>query len=125
MATASGVIAHLPVSLAGRALRSTHVNIGSHVRKKREALGLNQTELAKEPRVTHQHVLRIEQEQVAPSLELLLKLSRTVGVTTDYLLTGRDTAPLDATGAIRAEPNISTAAKRHLVAIVEELRTSR
>jgi transcriptional regulator with XRE-family HTH domain len=42
------------------------MKIGSHVRKKREALGLNQAELAKELGVTHQHVSRIELEQVAP-----------------------------------------------------------
>jgi len=99
------------------------VKIGSHVRKKREALGLKQAELAKELRVTHQHISRIELEQVAPSLQMLLKLSRRLGVSTDYLLTGRESAPFDASGAIRAAPDISATAKRHLVGIVEELRT--
>jgi transcriptional regulator with XRE-family HTH domain len=99
------------------------MKIGNHVRKKREALGLNKAELASELQVTHQHVSRIELEQVAPSLELLLKLSRTLGVTTDYLLTGRELAPLDASGSIRAEPDISAAAKRHLIGILAELRT--
>jgi transcriptional regulator with XRE-family HTH domain len=98
------------------------MKIGSHVRKKREALGLNQAELANELGVTHQHVSRIELEQVAPSLQMLLKLSRRLGVSTDYLLTGREPAPFDASGAIRAEPDISATAKGHLVGIVEELR---
>jgi transcriptional regulator with XRE-family HTH domain len=98
------------------------MKIGSHVRKKREALGLNQAELANELRVTHQHVSRIELEQVAPSLQMLLKISRRLGVSTDYLLTGREPAPFDASGAIRAAPDISATAKRHLVGIVEELR---
>jgi transcriptional regulator with XRE-family HTH domain len=98
------------------------MKIGSHVRKKREALGLNQAQLANELGVTHQHVSRIELEQVAPSLQMLLKLSRRLGVSTDYLLTGREMAPFDASGAIRAEPEISPTAKRHLVGIVEELR---
>jgi hypothetical protein len=43
-------------------------------------------------------------------------------VSTDYLLTGHERAPLGAAGAIRAEPDISATAKRHLVGIVEELR---
>ncbi len=98
------------------------MKIGSHVRKKREALGLNQAELANELGVTHQHVSRIELEQVAPSLEMLLKLSRRLGVTTDYLLTGQQATPPDAAGAIRAAPDISATAKRHLVGMVEELR---
>ena len=101
------------------------MKIGSHVRKKREELGLNQAELAKELRVTHQHISRIELEQVAPSLEMLLKLSRKLGVSTDYLLTGREPAPLDALGGIRAEPGISATAKRHLIGIVNELRASK
>jgi transcriptional regulator with XRE-family HTH domain len=101
------------------------MKIGSHVRKKREELGLNQAELAKEVRVTHQHISRIELEQVAPSLEMLLKLSRRLGVSTDYLLTGREHAPLDALSGIRAEPSISPSAKRHLIGIVNELRASK
>jgi transcriptional regulator with XRE-family HTH domain len=98
------------------------MKIGSHVSSKRKALGLTKAELANELKVTHQHVSRIELDQVAPSLELLLKLSSTLGVTTDYLLTGRELAPLDASGAIRAEPNISKAAKRHLIGVLTELR---
>jgi transcriptional regulator with XRE-family HTH domain len=98
------------------------MKIGNHVRRKREALGLNRAELAKELGVSHQHVSRIELNQVAPSLEMLLKLSRTLGVTTDYLLTGRELAPLDASGAIRAEPDISATAKRHLIGVLKELR---
>ncbi len=100
------------------------MQIGSHVRAKRNALGLSQTDLARELSVTHQHVSRIELGDATPSLEMLLTLSRKLGVSTDYLLTGQQSTPPDAVGAIRAEPNISAAAKRHLVGIVEELRGS-
>lgn len=55
---------------------------------------------------------------------MLLKLSRKLGVSADYLLTGRQQTPLDVAGAIRAGPHISTNAKRHLVGIVNELRSS-
>jgi transcriptional regulator with XRE-family HTH domain len=99
------------------------MKIGSHVRKKREALGLNKAELANELRVTHQHISRIELEQVAPSLQMLLELSRTLGVTADYLLTGREAAPVDIRGAIRAQP-LSPAAKRSLIQLVGELSAS-
>jgi transcriptional regulator with XRE-family HTH domain len=99
------------------------MQIGSHVRAKRIALGLSQEDLATELGVKHQHVSKIELGDAAPSLEMLVSLSNRLGVSTDYLLTGHELAPLSAAGAIRAEPGISTAAKRHLVGIVEELRT--
>lgn len=98
------------------------MQIGSHVRAKRIALGLSQEDLATELGVKHQHVSRIELGDAAPSLEMLVSLSNRLGVSTDYLLTGQERAPLGAAGAIRAEPDISTAAKRHLVGIVEALR---
>ncbi len=100
------------------------MQIGSHVRARRKALGLSQSELAKELGVTHQHVSRIELGDVTPSLQMLLKLSRTLGVSTDFLLTGVERAPLDATGAIRSEPHIASTAKRHLVGLLQELRAT-
>jgi transcriptional regulator with XRE-family HTH domain len=68
-------------------------------------------------------VSRIELGDATPSLETLLRLSRILGVSTDYLLTGQQTTPPDVAGAIRAAPDISASAKRHLVGIVEQLRT--
>ncbi len=100
------------------------MQIGSHVRAKRKALGLSQQDLARELSITHQHVSRIELGDATPSLEMLLKLSRRLGVSTDYLLTGEETTPPDVAGAIRAAPDISVTAKRHLVGIVEELRSA-
>jgi transcriptional regulator with XRE-family HTH domain len=103
--------------------RMLRMKIGSHLRSKREELGLSQAELAKELRVTRQHVSRIELERAAPTLALLLKLSRQLGVSTDWLLTGRETAdPADAADTIRADPGMSPAAKRHLIGIIQELR---
>jgi transcriptional regulator with XRE-family HTH domain len=98
------------------------MHISSHVRTKRKALGLTQDELARELNVTHQHISRIEGGQVVPSLDVLVNLSRRLGVTTDYLLTGHEMTPLDAAGAIRAEPNLNPTAKRHLIGVLNELR---
>jgi len=99
------------------------MHIGSHVRAKRKALGLTQDELARELGVTHQHISRIEGGQAVPSLDVLLNLSRRLGVTTDYLLTGHEMTPLDAAGAIRAEPHLNPIAKRHLIGVLNELRS--
>ncbi|MGH2902124.1 MAG: helix-turn-helix domain-containing protein [Solirubrobacteraceae bacterium] len=98
------------------------MQIGSHVRARRNVLGLSQTDLAKELGISHQHVSRIELGDATPSPQTLLRLGNRLGVSTDYLLTGHEQAPLDAAGAIRSEPHISAAAKRHLVGVLEELR---
>lgn len=106
-------------------LETGRLKIGRCVRKTREALELKQQDLADGVGVTSQHISRIELDQAAPSVETLLRLSRTLGVSTDYLLTGHPTAPLDAGGAIRAEPDISPAAKRHLIGVLNELRAKK
>ena len=48
-----------------------------------------------------------------------------LGVSTDYLLTGRETAPVDIAGAIRGDHRLSPAAKRHLIGIIGELQRTR
>jgi addiction module HigA family antidote len=99
------------------------VIIGTHLRAKREELGVSQAELAKELGVTRQHVSRIELGQVVLTLPMLLKLSRLLGVSTEWFLTGRETAdPPDVTVAIRGDQGISPTAKRALIGIIEELR---
>jgi transcriptional regulator with XRE-family HTH domain len=99
------------------------MTIGRHVRGRREALDLKQQDLADAVGVTSQHISRVELDLTPPSVQTLLRLSRTLGVTTDYLLTGREIAPLDATGAIRSVPGVSATAKRHLIGLLSELRT--
>ena len=96
------------------------MNIGRHLRIKREALGLKQRELAREVNVSPQHISQIERSDANPSLDLVIALSRTLGVTTDYLLTGHDTAPVDIRGAIRSQP-LTPVAKRSLLQLIAEL----
>jgi transcriptional regulator with XRE-family HTH domain len=98
------------------------VHIGKRVRSRRDILNLTQEDIARELGVTHQHISRIERDQAEPSLDLLAKLARVLGTTADFLLTGRDSPPTDAAGAIRAEPNLSPAAKKHLIGLLRELR---
>jgi transcriptional regulator with XRE-family HTH domain len=71
-----------------------------------------------------QHISRIEGALNVPSLELVVRLSAALGVTTDFLLTGKDRPALDVKGAIRSVPDMSPAAKRLLVGLVGELRRS-
>lgn len=94
-----------------------------HLRKARTALNLTQRELAKQIDVTPQHISNLETKKGEPSLEVLVKLGAALGVTTDFLLTGKETLPLDAAGAIRAQRDITAARKRLLIALLDELRT--
>jgi transcriptional regulator with XRE-family HTH domain len=98
------------------------LQVARRVRARRTSLKLTQEELAGEVGVTHQHVSRIEGGHAEPSLDLLVRLSKRLGVSTDYLLTGRETAPLGIDGAIRGDQSLSAAAKRHLLGIITELR---
>lgn len=97
--------------------------IGERVRAKRESLQLTQEVLAREVGVTHQHISRIEGDRVAPSLGLVVELSRRLGVTTDYLLTGDDRVPLDVVGAIRSDAGLSAQVKKHLIGLIGELKS--
>ena len=101
--------------------KPAEVQIARRVRAQRTVLKLTQEELAVELGVTHQHVSRIEGGHAVPSLELLVRLSRELGVSTDYLLTGQETTPPSVTGAIRGDKRLSAAAKRHLIGIISEL----
>jgi transcriptional regulator with XRE-family HTH domain len=100
----------------------TELQVAHRVRAQRQALKLTQEELAAELGVTHQHVSRIEGGHAVPSLDLLVRLSHRLGVSTDYLLTGRETAPLGVAGAIRGDKHLSATAKRHLIGIIGELQ---
>lgn len=63
-------------------------DLPARIRALREALRMTQAELAAEVDVTAQHVSRLEIGQAAPSLDLLVRLSRRLGVSADFLLTG-------------------------------------
>ncbi len=61
-----------------------------HLRKSR---GMSQEELAEEIGVSRQAVSKWESEQSMPDLEKVILLSDFFGVTTDYLLKGREPEP--------------------------------
>lgn len=97
------------------------MKLGGRVRAKRKSLGLTQKELAAAANVTPQHISKIESDESLPSVDTLLPLSRTLGVTADYLLTGDKIASLGIRGEIRAQAGLSPLAKRSLIQLVGEL----
>jgi transcriptional regulator with XRE-family HTH domain len=101
----------------------TKVSLGERVRNQRKALSITQQQLANAVNITPQHISLIEQGKGSPSLELLPKLAETLGVTTDFLLTGRKGVITDAIPAIKADRKLTLKAKQSLIALIEELKT--
>lgn len=64
----------------------------------------------------------VRRAQAAPSLDLLVKLSHRLGVSTDYLLTRARHRARRHNRSDPREPRLSPAAKRHLIGLVSELR---
>ena len=98
------------------------MDVGERIRTRREELGLTQAQLADELGVTHQHVSEIESGASAPSLDLLVRVARRLGDSTDFLLTGENPLVMDAEGGIRADAGLPAEAKRRLVSLVELVR---
>lgn len=98
------------------------MTIGERIRKRRQALKITQQELAKALGVTPQHISGIEQEKRSPSLSFLSKLAEELGVTTDYLISGKENIITDIIPVIKADKKLTLKVKRALIALVEELR---
>lgn len=61
----------------------------------RNVKGISQEELASLMNVTRQAVSKWETDQTLPDSEKIIRLSEIFGVTTDYLLKGKETDPMD------------------------------
>lgn len=61
----------------------------------RNVKGISQEELASLMNVTRQAVSKWETDQTLPDSEKIIRLSEIFGVTTDYLLKGKESDPID------------------------------
>lgn len=61
----------------------------------RNLKGISQEELASLMNVTRQAVSKWETDQTLPDSEKIIRLSEIFGVTTDYLLKGKESDPMD------------------------------
>ena len=64
--------------------------IGSQIARLRQKRGMCQAELAKLLQISASAVGMYEQGRRLPSLNMVVRLSRTFSVSVDYLLTGKD-----------------------------------
>jgi transcriptional regulator with XRE-family HTH domain len=98
------------------------VSLGERVKQSRHALKITQQELARAVGITPQHISAIEQGKWAPSISLLPKLAEELGVSIDYLVSGRKGIITDTIPAIKADKSLPLEIKRALIALVNNSR---
>ena len=91
--------------------------LNENIKFLRQQRGLNQVSFAEEMLVTKQCVSNWENDNVLPSVEMLVKIADFFGVTTDYLL-GRECAAVLSVDGLTDEQIV------HLRFIVEDLQKS-
>lgn len=72
--------------------------LGKRIYELRTAFGWNQVQLAERLNISKQTVSNWENENIQPSIEMLIRLSRLFRVPTDYLLGLDDQPRIDVTG---------------------------
>ena len=89
--------------------------LGARIKELRKEFGLSQVELALRMEVTKQTISNWENENIQPSVDMLVGLANVFNVTTDYLLGLDDVPRLSIEGL-----PLSFAA--HLAQIIEDFR---
>ena len=96
------------------------MSLGERIKQRRQDLKITQQELAQSLGMTPQHISAIEQDKWAPSIALLPKLAEELGVSIDYLVSGKEGVITDIIPAIKANKRLTLKVKRALIALVEE-----
>ena len=89
--------------------------LGQRINELRTAKGWSQVGLAKRLRVAKQTVSNWENDNIQPSIEMLVRLAKLFGVTTDYLLGLEETPRLSVEG-------LPTSMVAHLSLLIEDYR---
>lgn len=89
--------------------------LSKRIHELRSALGWSQVELARALNVSKQTVSNWENDNIQPSIDMLVRLARVFGVTTDYLLGLEDAPRLDVSG-------LSDSAVAHLSLLIADLK---
>ncbi len=101
------------------------MGLGQRVRGRRQAMKLTQRQLARALGVTPQHISAVEQDLRSPSLPSLARLAQELGVTVDYLVTGKESSITDIVPVIKADRTMNLDTKHALITLVRELRKGR
>lgn len=94
--------------------------LGTQIRNLRRSRELNQVQLAKRLGVKKQSISNWENDNIMPSIEMLVKIADFFHVSTDYLL-GRGRQLMDGVQTIDVT-GLTPQQKEHICAIVEDFR---
>ena len=89
--------------------------LGQRIHEARIARGWNQVELAQKLNVTKQTVSNWENDNIQPSIEMLVRLSSIFGVSTDFLLGLENSPRLNVEG-------LPTEVIAHLALLIEDYK---
>ena len=85
------------------------------IRELHHSLGINQVEFGKRLNVTKQCISNWENKNIMPSIDMLIRISKTFSVSADYLLGLENQQTLDVSG-LSAEQIL------HLQALINDLK---
>lgn len=97
------------------------MSLGQRIKERRKSLGITQRELADILEVTPQHISAVEQDKRTPSLPFLVRLAERLGVTMDFLITGREEVLPGINAMLRADESLPIEARKALTTIVRAL----
>ena len=88
--------------------------LGDRIREIRQSRGMSQVELGKRIGVSKQSVSNWENENIQPSIDMLIRIAKVFSVTTDYLLS------LDTRNFIEVK-NLSLLEISHIQQLIDDL----
>ncbi len=89
--------------------------LNQRIREVRQARGMSQVELARLLGVTKQSISNWENDNIQPSIEMLVKLARALSVSADYLLGLEERQILDVSG-------LSSQTIGHLQLVINDMK---
>ena len=89
--------------------------LGIRLKQLRTSFGLNQIEFGQKLGVAKQTVCNWENENIQPSVDMLIKIATTFSVSADYLLGLDEKRTLDATG-------LSDSQIAHIQCLIDDLK---
>ena len=85
------------------------------IKELRLSLGLNQIKFGRKLSVTKQCISNWENDNIQPSIDMLIKISKTFSVSADYLLGISNDITIDATG-------LTSEQILHIQAVINDIR---
>ncbi len=89
--------------------------LGQRINELRIAMGWSQVQLAEKLRISKQTISNWENENIQPSIEMLIRIAKVFHVSTDYLL------GLDSTQTINVD-NLPKSFIAHITQIIEDYK---